>query len=79
MANSKNIKKKFQNFGLRLNLFRIWFLKNLLTFVIITAVILVVLILTGAIPETTPLIGDIFRPLIIDIREIFDFNRIIFC
>lgn len=54
-----------RNFKLKMSLFRIWFVKNIVLFLEIIAIVLFILVLTGVLPESTP----IFGPLIIEIRE----------
>lgn len=53
-----------KNFKLRMSLFRIWFIKNIVLFLEILGITLFILVFTGVLPETTP----IFGPLIMEIR-----------
>lgn len=68
MAKAKS--KKFENFKLRLSLLGLWFKKNILVFLQIIAIVLCILMFTGAIPEDFPILGDLFGPLIRAIREV---------
>ena len=65
---------RWELFKLRLMLLRIWFVKNLVTFIKIAVIILVVLMLTGQITAETPIFGTIlyplFQPLIDSIRDV---------
>lgn len=54
-----------KNFKLRMSLFRIWFVKNIVLFLEIIGITLFILVFTGVLPETTP----IFGPLIMEIRS----------
>ena len=58
---------KFEVFKLRMTLLRIWFVKNLLVFFELLMFIGIILVLTGQLPETTPLVGEIS----ISFKEIF--------
>lgn len=71
---SKN--SKWASFKLRLSLFRIWFVKNLLVWVEVFLIICAVCTFTGQITENTPILGSIiypiFSPIIDQIREIVE-------
>lgn len=54
-----------KNFKLRMSLFRIWFVKNIVVFLEIAAVVLFILVFTGVLPESTPIFGS----LISEIRD----------
>ena len=60
---------KFQAFKLRMALLRIWFMKNLSVFFELAFFIIVILILTGQITETTPVLGEIFGELSVSIKS----------
>jgi hypothetical protein len=60
---------KLESLKLRLSLLRIWGLKNLGVFLNLFFVIGVILVFTGQINETTPVVGDIFGPISIALRE----------
>lgn len=67
------MKTKFRNFKLRMMLFRIWFVKNIFLWLQILGVVLLIATLTGAITESTPVLGTlvypIFSPLIDTVSE----------
>jgi predicted transcriptional regulator len=50
---------KFEAFKLRMALIRIWFIKNLIVFLELAIAIGVVLVLTGQLPESTPIVGEL--------------------
>ena len=64
------LKKFFSNLRLRLKLFEIWFIKNLTVFFNLFFLVCIVLIFTGNITETTPILGPIFGGLSTSINEI---------
>jgi hypothetical protein len=65
---------KFEAFKLRMALLRIWFMKNLVVFFELGFFVIVVLIITGQVNETTPILGQIFGELSISIREALSRN-----
>lgn len=54
-----------KNLKLRLSLLKVWFIKNALMFAEIAIVTLLILIFTGVLPESTPILGTIIK----EIRE----------
>lgn len=73
---AKDSKKKhiWSSIKLRLTLFRIWFMKNILVFLQILGITCIILMLTGVITQETPILGPplylLFGPLIDEIVEI---------
>ena len=74
------MKKFWRNFKLRLSLFRIWFVKNILVFLQTLLIVVLICMFTGAIRPDTPLIGPalntIFGGLIEEIREVIEARKI---
>lgn len=52
-----------KNFKLRLSLFRIWFVKNIVVFLQIIAITLFILVFTGVLPESTPIFGSLISEI----------------
>jgi hypothetical protein len=57
---------KFEAFKLRMALLKIWFVKNLVVFFELIFIVSMILVLTGQLPESTPIVGE----LSIAIREV---------
>lgn len=70
------MKKFWKNTRLKLQLLRIWFIKNLAMFLEIAGIILVILMLTGVIPEDAPVLGAIFGDLLEAIHKILETNDV---
>lgn len=70
----RSASNRWELLKLRLMLLRIWFVKNLVTFIKIGIIVLIILMMTGQITENTPVFGailyPIFRPLIDSIRDV---------
>lgn len=70
----------WSNFKLRLALFRIWFMKNILVWLQIFGIICIVCMLTGNLTESTPILGKIiypiFKPLVDEIVYIINEKEI---
>ena len=68
------------NFKLKFALFKIWFLKNILVFIQMFLIITFVLMLTGNISASTPILGKIlypfFKPLIDEIDNVINEKEI---
>ena len=71
---------KWQSFKLRMALLRIWFMKNIVLWIQIFAIVCVVCMLTGKLTEATPILGPIvyplFKPLIDQIESIIENQNI---
>lgn len=70
------MKKFWKNTKLKLQLLRIWFFKNIIMFLEIVGITLLILMLTGVIPEDAPILGTIFADLIDSIHKIIEANDI---
>jgi hypothetical protein len=73
--------KLFKSLALKTALLRIWFMKNLTLFLKLGMYIVIILILTGRIDASTPVLGGIFGDLSQNIRDIinsdYDSNTLI--
>lgn len=65
---------RWDNVKLRLSLFRIWFMKNILVFLQVAGLIIIILLLTGVLPTGLPIIGAIFDDLVLEIRNIINYD-----
>lgn len=70
------MKKFWKNTKLKLQLLRIWFVKNIVMFLEIAGITLLILMLTGVLPEDTPVLGFIFGDLIASIHKILEKNDV---
>ena len=74
------LKKAWTSFSLKFSLFRIWFMKNILVFLQILIMVGLVSVLTGAVKESTPVLGIIlyplFAPLVDEITTIIEEKQI---
>ena len=70
----RSLSNRWELIKLRLMLLRIWFVKNLVTFIKIGLIVILVLMLTGQVTSETPILGSIiyplFQPLIDSINEV---------
>lgn len=75
-----NKKTSWSNIKLRAQLFRIWFMKNILVWLQIFLIVCVVLILTGNLTQNTPILGfliyPIFKPLVDEILALVQSKEI---
>lgn len=69
MATETKKKHVWSSITLRLKLFKIWFMKNILLFIEIFGIICLILMLTGCIKQSTPIIGP---PLYLFFGELID-------
>jgi len=60
---STKFKQFFSNLGLKLTLFRIWFVKNIMLFIMAFLLISLILMFTGCIHEDTFILGKLIYPL----------------
>jgi hypothetical protein len=50
---------KFEAFKLRMALLRVWVIKNIIVFIELLIAVGIILVLTGQLPETTPVVGEL--------------------